>query len=278
MSELSGLEPAPVETEWLLAVHDAAYVRRVREACEGGRPVLDSADTAISTGSYRTALLAAGGALQAADRIMDGSWSNAFVACRPPGHHAEPSLAMGFCLFNNAAVAAAYLWRHHQVERVAVLDWDVHHGNGTQHAFEEDPTVYYISLHQWPLYPGTGRADERGRGEGTGTTLNCPMDPGDGDDAYLRTFEERVLPELERFAPGVIIVSAGFDAHAADPLSATRVSEEGYRRMTRLLAGLAASTSRGRVLSLLEGGYDLEALATSVQVHLEELRAAPAAG
>ncbi|MFQ5670637.1 MAG: histone deacetylase [Acidobacteriota bacterium] len=277
LDDLDRLEPEPVETCWLEAVHDAEYIRRVQKACQGGRPIMDSSDTAISAGSYHAARLAAGGGLAAADRVMDGTWSNAFVACRPPGHHAESSLAMGFCLFNNAAVTAAYLRRRHGVKRVAIVDWDVHHGNGTQHLFEEDPSVYYISLHQWPLYPGTGRVDERGRGKGRGATLNCPMDPGDGDDAYLSTFESAVLPELERFSPGVVILSAGFDAHAADPLSATQVTAAGFRRMSRLVIGLAGATSRGRIVSLLEGGYDLEALAGSVQAHVEELRGAPAA-
>jgi acetoin utilization deacetylase AcuC-like enzyme len=278
MSELDRTEPSPVATRWLETVHDPAYVERVRQACEEGRSIMDSADTAICPDSYQAALLAAGGALEAADRLMDGSWSNAFVACRPPGHHAEAAMAMGFCLFNNAAVAAAYLRRRHQLERVAILDWDVHHGNGTQHVFETDPAIFYASLHQWPLYPGTGRADERGQGEGTGATLNCPMDPGDGDDAYLQTLDEQVLPALERFAPGVIILSAGFDAHRDDPLSATQVSEAGYREMTRRVMDLAASCAGGRILSMLEGGYDLDALAASVQVHLEEMRSASLSG
>ena len=275
MADLERHEPTPAGLEWIGEIHDAGYVRHVEEACSRGRRTLDSEDTAISADSYEAARLAAGGALDAADRLMSGRWKNAFVACRPPGHHAENRLAMGFCLFNNVAVAAAYLRRHHGVERVAIVDWDVHHGNGTQHAFEADPSVFYASLHQWPLYPGTGRADERGVGEGRGTTLNCPMSPGTGDDDYLRVLEEQVLPEMDRFEPQVVLVSAGFDAHEADPLSATRVTEDGYREMTRLVSALAAQHASGRVLSLLEGGYNLEALASCVEIHLEGLLEAP---
>jgi acetoin utilization deacetylase AcuC-like enzyme len=276
LAELEQLQPEPVEIRWLHEVHQADYVRRVAKACADGRPVVDSADTAISPGSWQAALLAAGGALQAVDRVMSGEWVNGFVACRPPGHHAERNVAMGFCLFNNVAVAAAYLRAHHGLDRVAIVDWDVHHGNGTQHLFEGDPAVYYASLHQWPLYPGTGRAQERGRGAGVGTTLNCPMDPGAGDDAYLQAMEEQILPALEQFAPQAILVSAGFDAHRDDPLSATEVSGEGYRRMSRLVLELAAKTCEGRLVSLLEGGYDLRALAASVEIHIQEMRRCPA--
>ena len=269
-------EPAAAKVEHIAAIHADTYIQRVEAACRDGQTSIDSGDTTISADSYEAALLAAGGVLDAVDRLIDGRWKNAFVACRPPGHHAEQDLAMGFCLFNNVAVAAAYLRRHHGIDRVAILDWDVHHGNGTQHTFEADPAVHYTSLHQWPLYPGTGRADERGVDEGTGATLNCLMAPGQGDDDYRRVLEEQVLPELDRFAPQVILISAGFDAHEADPLSATRVTEAGYREMTRLVTALATQHTGGRLLSVLEGGYDLEALAASVQVHVEALLEAPA--
>jgi acetoin utilization deacetylase AcuC-like enzyme len=276
LAETALLEPVPVEHQWLARIHDPAYIRHAEEMCRAGRPCLDEGDTAISPGSWLAALLAAGGALQAVDQVMSGQWANAFVSCRPPGHHAERNTAMGFCLFNNVAVAAAYLRHRHGLQRVAIVDWDVHHGNGTQHSFEDDPSVYYISLHQWPHYPGTGRASERGHGDGVGTTLNCPMNPGDGDDAYLRTFDEQVLPELQRFKPEIILVSAGFDAHRNDPLSATEVSVDGFRRMSRALLDMAASTCGGRLVALLEGGYDLDALSASVEAHLQELLQAPA--
>ena len=180
---------------------------------------------------------------------------------------------MGFCLINHVAVAARFLRDAGHLERVAILDWDVHHGNGTQHLFERDPTVFYASLHQYPHYPGTGAADERGLGPGEGATLNCPMDAGSGDAEWLEALEQRVLPALEAFRPQFLLVSAGFDAHAADPLSGTRLSEEGYRRMTVAVADLAQRTAAGRLVSLLEGGYHLDALARSVEAHVAELLA-----
>jgi acetoin utilization deacetylase AcuC-like enzyme len=204
---------------------------------------------------------------------MDGVWANAFVACRPPGHHAEAREAMGFCLFNNVAVAAAHLRIRRGVERVAILDWDVHHGNGTQHIFEADPSVFYASLHQWPWYPGTGAADECGIGAGDGATLNCPMRAGTGDREWLHALETQVFPALEAFDPGFVLVSAGFDAHERDPLSHTRVTTDGFRRMTELAKALAASRCGGRLVSVLEGGYDLGALAESVEAHVAELLA-----
>src|SRR5262245_21934620 len=202
---------------------------------------------------------------------MDGTWANAFVACRPPGHHAERDEAMGFCLFNNVAVAAAHLRAAHGLARVAILDWDVHHGNGTQHTFEADPSVFYASLHQRPWYPGTGAADERGVGAGEGATLNCPQSAGTGDREWLRTLEMQVIPALERFAPEFVLVSAGFDAHERDPLSYTQVTTEGFRRMTEVVQAFAVSRCGGRVVSLLEGGYELQALADSVEAHVSTL-------
>ena len=202
--------------------------------------------------------------------MQAGEWQNAFCAVRPPGHHAERERAMGFCLFNNVALAAAAL-RASGVERVAILDWDVHHGNGTQHLFERDPSIFYASLHQWPLYPGTGAAHERGVGAGEGATLNCPQPPGSGDAEWLDTLESRVLPELERFRPGFVLVSAGFDAHRLDPLSGTCLSEDGYRRMSARMLELARAHAGGRLVSVLEGGYHLSALAACVETHLGEL-------
>jgi len=270
-SRLDRLEPDPAPVAWIARVHDEDYVADVERACAAGVRVLDGGDTVVSKESHHAALVAAGGAVAAVDRVMDGTWKNAFVACRPPGHHAEFDRAMGFCLFNNVAVAAAHLRHARGVERVAILDWDVHHGNGTQHAFESDPTVFYVSLHQWPWYPGTGAAGERGVGDGAGATLNCPMSAGTGDVEWLRAVETKVMRALERFDPGFVLVSAGFDAHERDPLSHTRVTTDGFRRMTELVKALAASRCGGRVVSLLEGGYDLDALADSVEAHVGEL-------
>jgi acetoin utilization deacetylase AcuC-like enzyme len=271
LEDLERADPREATPEQLRAVHDADYVAAAERRIAAGEQVLDAGDTVVSPASWRAALLAAGGATLAVDEVQCGHWSNAFLAARPPGHHAERSHAMGFCIFNNVAVAAAHLLNQHGLERVAILDWDVHHGNGTQHTFERDPRVFFASLHQWPHYPGTGAASERGYGEGEGATLNVPMDAGDGDREYLEVFERKVLPALEDFAPQFVLISAGFDAHERDPLSSTRVTEEGYRQMTAGIADLARRHCGGKLVSLLEGGYDLDALKRSVGVHLAGL-------
>ncbi len=198
------------------------------------------------------------------DRLLAGEDDTAFCALRPAGHHAEREQPMGFCLFNNVAVAAAHL-RARGVPRVAIVDWDVHHGNGTQHAFESDPTVFYASLHQWPWYPGTGAESERGVSAGVGTTLNCPLAAGTGDREWLGALETKVIPAIEAFDPGFVLVSAGFDAHERDPLSHTLVTTDGFRRMAQLVKALAESRCGGRLVALLEGGYDLDALADSAE-------------
>ena len=272
-SELDLLTPDEAERSALEAVHDPRYVDLVEETVRSGGGQLDP-DTRAGSGSDRAARLASGGVLQAVDRVMDGEWQNAFVACRPPGHHAERDRAMGFCLFNHVAVAAAHLRSRHGLERVAILDWDVHHGNGTQHIFEADPTVFYASLHQFPHYPGTGAERERGVGAGEGATLNCPMESGSGDREWLAVTEQRVLPTLEAFRPDFVLVSAGFDAHRDDPLAGCNLSTEGFRELTKMLLAFAASATESRLVSLLEGGYDLAALADCARVHLEELHAA----
>jgi len=257
--------------ESLLRVHGAEYVERVRERIESGADYVDSPDVNVCQASFESALHAAGGSLLALERVVSGEWKNAFVAARPPGHHAEENLAMGFCLFNNAAIVARQAQALHGLERVAVLDWDVHHGNGTQHLFERDDSVFYASLHEFPHYPGTGRAGERGSGAGEGATLNCPMDARSGDRDWLGVFEDQVLPALDAFRPELVVVSAGFDAHERDPLSSTRLTEDAFRDMTRGALDLARRHCGGRLISLLEGGYDQQALAASVHVHLAEL-------
>jgi len=248
----------------------------VREVCSRASTahVALDGDTSVSRDSWRAALLSAGGVLEACERVASGTWRNAFCALRPPGHHAERDRSMGFCLFNNVAVAARALRERHGIERVAILDWDVHHGNGTQHLFERDPSVLYASLHQWPLYPGTGAASERGVGDGEGTTVNRPMPAGSNDADWLGELEAHVLPAMEDFRPGFVLISAGFDAHRLDPLASVALTEDGYAAMTRRLVELAARTAGGRLVSVLEGGYHLEALASSVEAHVGELRAA----
>jgi acetoin utilization deacetylase AcuC-like enzyme len=263
-------QPPPAEPADLGRVHSERYLRALPARCELAPDLLD-ADTSVCPASWRVARLAAGAAVEACRNVLAGTWANAFCAVRPPGHHAEHDRAMGFCLLNNVAVAAAWLLAQGGLERVAILDWDVHHGNGTQHLFEDSPRVFYASLHQWPLYPGTGAAVERGVGPGLGATLNCPMDPGSGDREWLAAFEDTVLPALDAFRPEFVLVSAGFDAHKADPLAGIELSEQGFRELSRGILELAAHTAGGRLVSLLEGGYDLGALAASVEVHVVAL-------
>jgi acetoin utilization deacetylase AcuC-like enzyme len=268
------LVPVPAvacDKAWLCNVHDLELVRRAEQVCLGGHDYLDSPDVQISKQSFDIALLAAGGVLQLADAVVSGQVDNGFALVRPPGHHAEKNTALGFCLFNNVAIAARYLQRHHGLDKILILDWDVHHGNGTQHTFEDDPSVYYISLHQYPHYPGTGAASETGFGRGSGTTLNCPMAAGSGDDEYQLAFKQQILPGICEFRPEAVLVSAGFDAHYADPLGAINLTTSCYGWMTERLLEIADQYAGGRLMSVLEGGYNLEALAASVSEHLSTL-------
>lgn len=270
-AQVDRVDATPVARDRLLLVHDPEHVVAVERAITAGARQIDDGDTRVSAGSWRAALLAAGGTIDSVDRVQSGVWHNAFVAARPPGHHAEPGRAMGFCAFNNVAVAAAHLRERHGLERVAIVDWDVHHGNGTQHAFEADPHVYFASLHEWPLYPGTGRAEERGRGDGAGMTRNCPLPPGAGDREWLAAFEDVVLRDLEAFDPEFLLVSAGYDAHRDDPLARTELSTSAYARMTQSLVQFARERCGGRIVLVLEGGYDVHALADCVEASVGEL-------
>jgi acetoin utilization deacetylase AcuC-like enzyme len=238
-----------------------------------GRVSLDP-DTSMSPGSLTAAYLAAGGALVAVDAIMSRQVDHVFCAVRPPGHHAEAGRAMGFCLFNNVAIAARYVQKKHGLKRVLIVDWDVHHGNGTQHSFEDDPSVLFFSTHQYPHYPGTGRESERGRGAGEGFTLNVPMDAGEGDEEYRAIFQKSLVPAADAFKPEFVIISAGFDAHKDDPLASMGLTEEGYADLTGIVAGIAKRHAGGRILSSLEGGYHLTSLAASVDRHIQGLLAA----
>ncbi len=259
------LEPA--DDRALLRVHDRDHVRSIEAACAAGVRALD-ADTGVCRASAEVARLAAGSALALCREVARGRVRAGFAAVRPPGHHAERGRAMGFCLFNNVAVAAAHLRDAEGVERVLIVDWDVHHGNGTQHAFEEDPRVFYFSVHQFPLYPGTGAASERGRGAGEGATLNVPLPPGSGDAAFLGALRDVLVPAAEAFRPEFVLVSAGFDAHAADPLASLEVSTRAFAEATRIVRGIAERHAGGRLVSVLEGGYHLEALAEAVAAHV----------
>ena len=266
-------EPEPAPREAVLAVHAATYVDSVERACASGPGWFDADTYSAGRATLDAANLACGAALLACDEVLTGKSRNAFCAMRPPGHHAERDRAMGFCIWNVVAVAARHAQRTHGLERVFVLDWDVHHGNGTQHLFEHDPSVFYASLHQAPLYPGTGSRSERGVGAGEGTTLNCPQPAGAGPAEWSTAMETEVLPALAAFEPELVLVSAGFDAHRADPLAQTQLETETFGRFTELVCAAAAAACGGRVVSVLEGGYDLAALADSVEAHVEALRA-----
>ena len=232
---------------------------------------MDSPDTPISEDSYDAALAAAGGVLAAVDAVMEGRIRNAFCAVRPPGHHSLPNQAMGFCLFNNVAIAARYLQKKHGVAKVLIVDWDVHHGNGTQEVFYDDPTVLYFSVHRYPFYPMTGSKAERGAGDGLGFIINVPLPAGTGDAEYRKAFREILMPKAMDFDPDFVLVSAGFDAHEDDPLGGMEVSSEGFAEMSRLVKQIADRCCEGRLVSVLEGGYDLEGLADSVEAHLRVL-------
>jgi acetoin utilization deacetylase AcuC-like enzyme len=270
LARLLAITPEPASLEALARVHDPAYVEALRRVCARA-PVRLDPDTGVSEGSWAAALLSAGGGIAAVDAVIEGRARSAFVCTRPPGHHAERDRAMGFCLFNNIAVAARHAQDRHGIERVAIVDWDVHHGNGTQHLFEDDDTILYISTHEWPFYPGTGARGERGRGKGIGTTINLPLPGGSGDDEYERLFETVVLPAIESFEPGLLLISAGFDAHEADPLAGMALTTGGYATLTTLLRDAARTLCGGRIVSMLEGGYDLDALSASVEAHLRAL-------
>lgn len=269
--QLHSYSPRMPERQWLETIHTPDYVSRVETEIQRGAAFVDSPDVAVSEHSFDAALLATGAALQLADGIMTGQIDNGFALVRPPGHHAEASTALGFCLLNSVAITARYLQQFHSVDKVLILDWDVHHGNGTQHSFEEDPSVLFISTHQYPHYPGTGAWTETGRGRGEGATLNCPMSAGSSDKDYEQVWRETILPKIDEFAPDAILLSAGFDAHQADPLASINLSTEFFGWMSDRVLEMADKHAGGRLLSLLEGGYDLDALAQCVDLHVAHL-------
>lgn len=272
--EVLHLQPQLAARRALLRVHSPAHLDRVAALAQVERPTYVCQDTAGSSSTHRATLLAAGAPLTAIDALLAGRADHAFCCMRPPGHHAEVEQIMGFCFFNNAAVAAHYLRAECGCDKVAIIDWDVHHGNGTQHIFEADGSVFFCSIHQSPLYPGTGAADERGLGAGRGQTLNIPVPAGSTDADYLRHFTDTIIPAIDQFQPDFILLSAGFDAHRSDPLGQILLSAEGYGELTKLVLQLATRHCAGRLVSLLEGGYDLEATAASAAAHLRALLSA----
>ena len=266
-AQLVHVESPAGDEATILYAHPEEYVEKIRRAIpDEGIARLD-ADTSASPKSWEAAITAIGAANAAVDDVFSGKADNVFVASRPPGHHAETSTAMGFCLFNNAAIAARYAQRRHGAERVAIVDWDVHHGNGTQEIFWRDPSVLYCSTHQMPLYPGTGRKDETG----LGNIVNAPLSPNTGSETFREAFKSRVLPAVDRFQPDLVIISAGFDAHHRDPLAEINLTEDDFDWATGQLMDRAARFSNNRVVSLLEGGYDLQGLAFSVGAHVKRL-------
>jgi acetoin utilization deacetylase AcuC-like enzyme len=268
------LEPYTPAMASLHAVHDPAYLEAFRDAVARGDRQFAVRDCSISEGSYEAALLAAGGVMAGIDAVFTDRADNVFCAVRPPGHHAGRAQAMGFCFINNVAVGAAYARSAYGVARVCIVDWDVHHGNGTQDLFAEDPETLFISLHEHPsfCYPGTGRRMDRGKGAGVGATLNVPLSPHAGDREMIEAFEREVVPSIEAFRPELILLSAGFDAHRDDPIAGLECTEDAYVHMTRRLLELADRHCGGRVVSVLEGGYRTESLVSSAIAHIKTLQ------
>jgi len=266
------IAPRPASRAEVESRHDAEYVALIEATSRANRYALDG-DTITSRDSFAVGLLAVGGFLELLDSIGAGESDNGFALVRPPGHHALRDRAMGFCLFNTIAIGADYLKRRHHASRILIVDWDVHHGNGTQDAFYNDPQVLFISTHQFPFYPGTGAADEVGAGAGEGFTVNIPLPAGCSDGEYIQVFNDLVLPAAERFQPEWVLVSAGFDPHRRDPLAGMALTEEGFSAMARMLLRVAQRHAGGRMALLLEGGYDLAALRNSTGSVLEALQA-----
>jgi len=262
------VEAPAASLDTIALCHPMDYVTAVQEASPQQGLVQIDADTSMSPGSFEAALRGAGGAVHAVDQVMTGKATNAFVAIRPPGHHAETARPMGFCLFNNAALAARHAQRKHGAERAAVIDFDVHHGNGSQDIFWSDASVLYSSTHQMPLYPGTGAVSESGEHD---TIVNAPLRPGDGGSHFRAAFESRILPRLREFKPDLVVISAGFDAHTRDPLANLNLVEADFAWATQQLMEIADNSAQGRVVSVLEGGYDLQGLSQSAAAHVTAL-------
>jgi len=268
--ELQHLEPRDATKDEIAYIHTASYVEEVA-ATDGQEMVMLDPDTTTCPETYRAALLAAGGVMNTADAVLEGKVKNAFAFIRPPGHHAERDRAMGFCFFNNIAIAVEHLIKKKGVERVAIVDFDVHHGNGTQHAFYDRDDVLFTSIHRGPFYPGSGAEEEKGSGKGSGYTLNVPLSTGADDDAYKRALDKLILPTVREFKPQIILCSAGFDAHRRDPLGGMRITTDGYRWIGRTLGDFSKDLCGGKIAYVLEGGYDLTALRDSSEAILEEM-------
>ncbi len=271
--KLIDIKPYPAPVEWIKEIHNDSYIKKVNQACKNGLTFLDTDDCPISSMTYESALWAVGATLSAVDKVMDNTIDSAFCNIRPPGHHAEYNMAMGFCFFNNIAIAANYIRKRYNLNKVFILDWDVHHGNGTQHIFEKDNTVFYCSIHESPdtCYPGTGYAEEMGIGNGFNFTLNYPMQPFSSDDQYNSIFISEIIPVIKHYKPDFILISAGFDAHKDDPLAYINLTDEAYTIMTKHIVDVAKEVCDGRIISVLEGGYNLYVLGNCVSKHIKAL-------
>jgi acetoin utilization deacetylase AcuC-like enzyme len=265
------LDPREVTTDDLLLAHIAEYAALAEREIRSGADQLSTGDTAISRHTWEAARKAAGSALAAVDAVVGGKAPRAFCLVRPPGHHASADRGMGFCVFNNIALAARHAQRRHGLGKVLIVDWDVHHGNGTQDIFYEDGSVFFFSTHQSPWYPGTGAANETGVGSGKGTTLNCPLPAGSGREQIFACFEEKLRPAVEKFRPDLVLISAGFDSREGDPLGQFLLTDEDFADLTRLVREIADRHAQGRVISLLEGGYNLRGLASAAAAHVAAL-------
>ncbi|MDE3166858.1 MAG: histone deacetylase [Acidobacteriota bacterium] len=275
---LGGLRQIPARdaaTDELLLCHTPGYLATAERDAVSGRPYLSTGDTDVTPNSWEVAVRAAGGVMSAVDAVCLGEADNAFCAVRPPGHHATANRGMGFCLLNNVALAARYAQSRHGVGRVLIVDWDVHHGNGTQEIFYQDGSVFFFSTHQWPLYPGTGRANETGEGEGRGTTRNCPFPAGSGRAEILGAVESTLIPAAEAFRPELVLISAGFDSRDGDLLGRFTLTDRDFADLTGAVMGIADRWSGGRVVSMLEGGYSLEGLGSAAAAHVGALGGRP---
>lgn len=273
LEQLIPISAVPADMKWIQTIHTQAYIRRFEEVCLNGHQSLDSEDNQMCPDTFEVALLAVGGILDTAGKLMNGGIDNAFCAVRPPGHHAEADQAMGFCYFNNTAIAARYLQQQWGIRRVGIIDFDVHHGNGIQHIFEADQSVFYYSIHQHPsfAYPGTGREFDEGEAEGKGFTKNSPILPGKSDDEYRLAFERDLIPSIAEFKPEVILLSTGFDAHQDDEMSDMQVTTDGFTYMVQVVTQLAREYAGGRLISILEGGYCLARLSELAVNHIRVL-------
>ncbi len=262
----------PADIEVIALVHDRDYIERVERECNTGFPMLSTGDTNICRDSYEVALHAAGGVIEAVDQVFSSSGNKkAFCAVRPPGHHAGNNRGMGFCIFNNIAIAARYAQKKYRIDRVLIADWDIHHGNGTQDIFYEDDSVFYFSTHQYPLYPGTGHSRETGKGRGEGFTLNKPFPSGSGNDEIINSFQNDLLPRAKEFKPQLTLISAGFDSRINDPLGGFELDDYGFKNLTLIMNEISQIAGEDRMISVLEGGYNIKGVASAVLAHMQEM-------